>query len=258
MKGVVLAGGLGVRLNPLTKITNKHLLPIYDEPMIYYPIKSLVEAGITDIIIVCGGNHAGEFLRLLGNGAEFGLKHLNYTYQQSEGGIAEALGLCEHFVENDKMVVFLGDNIIGQSIKGFVKKFEKQKEGARILLKEVPDPRDYGVVRFGKNGEIEEIVEKPKRPPSNFAVVGIYMYDPLVFDIIKTLKPSARGELEITDVNNQYLKAGKLEYSILDGFWADAGASIEAYYQTISIVRDYKLGKLGKKEIPRTKWVVNR
>lgn len=247
MKGIVLAGGLGSRLNPLTKITNKHLLPVYDEPMIYYPIKSLLDAGITDIIIVCGGNHAGEFLRLLGNGAEFGLKHLNYTYQQNEGGIAEALGLCEHFVEDDKMVVFLGDNIIGQSLKGFVEEFEKQEGGARILLKEVPDPSDYGVVKFGANGEIVEIIEKPSRPPSNFAVVGIYMYDPWVFDIIKTLKPSPRGELEITDVNNLYLKAGKLKYSILDGFWADAGASIEAYYQTISIVREYKIGKSLKK-----------
>ena len=241
MKGVVLAGGLGTRLYPLTKITNKHLLPVYDEPMIYYPIKSLVEAGIEDIMIVCGGNHAGEFLRLLGNGKEFGLKHLNYTYQEREGGIAEALGLCEHFVDGDKVVVFLGDNIIGASLRDIVKEFENQGDGARILLKEVDDPTDYGVARFDEHGNLVEIIEKPKQPPSNYAVVGVYMYDPEVFDIIKTLKPSARGELEITDVNNAYLSRGKLQYSILEGFWADAGASIEAYYQTIKIVREYKL-----------------
>ncbi|HDG68409.1 MAG TPA: spore coat protein [candidate division Zixibacteria bacterium] len=241
MKGVVLAGGLGTRLHPLTKITNKHLLPVYDEPMIYYPIKALVEAGIEDIMIVCGGNHAGEFLRLLGNGREFGLKHLNYTYQEKEGGIAEALGLCEHFVDGDKVVVFLGDNIIGESLVDAVREFEKQDSGARILLKEVEDPRDYGVARFDEEGNIVEIIEKPKDPPSNYAVVGIYMYDSEVFDIIKTLKPSARGELEITDVNNAYLRKGKLKYSILQGFWADAGASIEAYYQTIRVVREFKL-----------------
>ena len=241
MKGVVLAGGLGTRLHPLTKITNKHLLPVYDEPMIYYPIKALVEAGIEDIMIVCGGNHAGEFLRLLGNGREFGLKHLNYTYQEKEGGIAEALGLCEHFVDGDKVVVFLGDNIIGESLVDAVREFEKQDSGARILLKEVEDPRDYGVARFDEEGNIVEIIEKPKDPPSNYAVVGIYMYDSEVFDIIKTLKPSARGELEITDVNNAYLRRGKLKYSILKGFWADAGASIEAYYQTIRVVREFKL-----------------
>jgi len=241
MKGVVLAGGLGTRLHPLTKITNKHLLPVYDEPMIYYPIKALVEAGIEDIMIVCGGNHAGEFLRLLGNGKEFGLKHLNYTYQEKEGGIAEALGLCEHFVDGDKVVVFLGDNIIGESLVDAVREFEKQDSGARILLKEVEDPRDYGVARFDEKGNIIEIIEKPEEPPSNYAVVGIYMYDSEVFDIIKTLEPSARGELEITDVNNAYLRKGKLKYSILQGFWADAGASIEAYYQTIRVVREFKL-----------------
>ena len=241
MKGVVLAGGLGTRLHPLTKITNKHLLPVYDEPMIYYPIKALVEAGIEDIMIVCGGNHAGEFLRLLGNGKEFGLKHLNYTYQEKEGGIAEALGLCEHFVDGDKVVVFLGDNIIGESLVDAVREFEKQESGARILLKEVEDPRDYGVARFDEEGNIVEIIEKPEEPPSNYAVVGIYMYDSEVFDIIKTLEPSARGELEITDVNNAYLRKGKLKYSILQGFWADAGASIEAYYQTIRVVREFKL-----------------
>ncbi len=243
MKGVILAGGLGTRLFPLTKITNKHLLPVYDEPMIYYPIKALVEAGIDDIMIVCGGNQAGEFLRLLGNGKEFGLKHLNYTYQEREGGIAEALGLCEHFVDGERVVVFLGDNIIGESITPAVKEFEKQDGGARILLKEVDDPTDYGVICFDENMNIVNIIEKPKVPPSHFAVVGIYMYDSDVFKIIENLKPSDRGELEITDVNNAYLRRGKLQYSILQGFWADAGASVEAYYQTIKIVRDFKLGK---------------
>ncbi|RKZ34912.1 spore coat protein [bacterium] len=240
MKGVILAGGLGTRLYPLTKITNKHLLPVYDEPMIYYPIKSLVEAGVDDIMIVCGGNHAGEFLRLLGNGREFGLKHLNYTYQEEEGGIAEALGLCEHFVDGEKVVVFLGDNIIEEKLTEAVEEFDQQKDGARIILKEVDDPTDYGVAKFDSNGEILEIIEKPKIPPSKYAVVGIYMYDPDVFDIIKRLEPSDRGELEITDVNNAYLHKGKLKYSILEGFWADAGASIEAYYQTVRIIREFK------------------
>ncbi len=240
MKGVILAGGLGTRLYPLTKITNKHLLPVYDVPMIYYPIYSLVEAGIDDIMIVCGGHHAGEFLRLLGNGEEFGLKHLNYTYQADEGGIAEALGLCEHFIDDDQVVVFLGDNIIGESLRDVINEFEKQKSGARILLKEVDDPTDYGVCKFNDGGEIVEIIEKPEIPPSKFAVVGIYMYDPQVFEIIKTLKPSDRNELEITDVNNTYLRQGNLKYSILNAFWADAGASIEAYYQTIRIAREFK------------------
>lgn len=241
MKGVILAGGLGTRLYPLTKITNKHLLPVYDEPMIYYPIKSLVETGIDDIMVVCGGNQAGEFLRLLGNGHEFGLKHLNYSYQKNEGGIAEALGLCKHFVDGDKVIVFLGDNIIGESLVKAAEEFRKQDGGARILLKEVDDPTDYGVVKFTAEGAIEEIIEKPKVPPSNFAVVGIYMYDSNVFDIIDTLEPSERNELEITDVNNAYLRIGKLKYSSLEGFWADAGASVEAYYQTIRIVRNFKL-----------------
>ncbi len=241
MKGVVLAGGLGTRLYPLTKITNKHLLPIYDEPMIYYPIKALVEAGIEDIMIVCGGNLAGEFLRLLGNGAEFGLKHLNYTYQEREGGIAEALGLCKHFVDGDKAVVFLGDNIIGESLASAVDEFARQDGGARILLREVEDPTDYGVAKFDEHNNIVEIIEKPEVPPSKFAVVGIYMYDSQVFDIIETLKPSNRGELEITDVNNAYLKMGKLHYSVLKDFWADAGASIEAYFDTIRIVREHKI-----------------
>ena len=223
MKGVVLAGGLGKRLYPLTKITNKHLLPVYNKPMIFYPIQTLVDAGIKDILIVTGGNSAGDFLRLLGNGKIFGLPHLNYTYQEGEGGIAAALSLAEHFSRGDKIVVILGDNIIEKSIKKEVEIFKRQKDGARILLKEVEHPERFGVVEFDKKGKIKKIIEKPEKAPSNFVVTGIYMYDSYVFEIIKKLKPSERGELEITDVNNRYLKKGKLTYGILDGWWTDAG-----------------------------------
>ena len=223
MKGVVLAGGLGKRLYPLTKITNKHLLPVYNKPMVFYPIQTLVDAGIKDILIVTGGNSAGDFLRLLGNGKIFGLPHLNYTYQEGEGGIAAALSLAEHFSRGDKIVVILGDNIIEKSIKKEVEIFKRQKDGARILLKEVKHPERFGVVEFDKKGKIKKIIEKPKKAPSNFVVTGIYMYDSYVFEIIKKLKPSKRGELEITDVNNRYLKKGKLTYGILDGWWTDAG-----------------------------------
>jgi glucose-1-phosphate thymidylyltransferase len=222
LKGVILAGGLGKRLFPLTKITNKHLLPVYNKPMIYYPIRTLVDAGITDILIVTGGQHAGEFLRLLGNGAEFGLKHINYTYQEGEGGIADALRLARHFADNDRIVVILGDNIIEKDIKRPVAEFMKQPKGARILLKKVDDPERFGVAEL-KLDKIISIEEKPKRPKSDYAVTGIYMYDNNVFDIIKTLKPSGRGELEITDVNNAYLKKGQLSYSMLDGWWTDSG-----------------------------------
>jgi len=235
MKGLVLAGGLGSRLNPLTKITNKHLLPVYDRPMIFYPIQTLVNAGIKDIMIVTGGNNAGDFLRLLGNGREFGLKHLNYTYQEREGGIAEALGLAEHFAEGERMVVVLGDNIIEWNIVDAVKEFKRQRSGAKIMIKKVKNPKDYGVAELeGKN--IVNIVEKPKKPKSNYAVLGIYMYDNEVFDIIKTLKPSRRGELEITDVNNAYIKRGDLTYSVLEGFWADCGASIDALLEANDFV----------------------
>ena len=222
LKGVILAGGLGKRLFPLTKITNKHLLHVYNKPMIYYPIRTLVDAGITDILIVTGGQHAGEFLRLLGNGAEFGLKHINYTYQEGEGGIADALRLARHFADNDRIVVILGDNIIEKDIKRPVAEFMKQPKGARILLKKVDDPERFGVAEL-KLDKIISIEEKPKRPKSDYAVTGIYMYDNNVFDIIKTLKPSGRGELEITDVNNAYLKKGQLSYSMLDGWWTDSG-----------------------------------
>ena len=240
MKGIVLAGGLGKRLYPLTKITNKHLLPVFSKPMIYYPIETLVEGGIKDILIVTGGNHAGEFLRLLGNGQQFGLKHINYAYQEGEGGIAEALGLAKHFADDDKIVVILGDNIIEKSIKKAVEDFKKQPKGAKILIKKVEDPQRFGVVEFSARGgslpgrqagvyggdkkrRVKKIAEKPKKPKSNYAVTGIYMYDNQVFDIIKKLKPSGRGELEITDVNNAYLDKGELTYSILKGYWTDSG-----------------------------------
>lgn len=222
IKGAILAGGLGTRLYPLTKITNKHLLPVYGKPMIYYPIQTLVDAGIKDILVVTGGVHAGEFLRLLGDGAEFGLNHINYTYQEGEGGIAEALRLARHFADNDRIIVILGDNIIEKSIKEAVEDFKKQPRGARILLKKVEDPGRFGVVEF-KGKKIVSIEEKPKNPKSDYAVTGIYMYDKQVFEIIKTLKPSRRGELEITDVNNAYIRKGELEYSMLDGWWTDSG-----------------------------------
>lgn len=222
MKGVILAGGLGTRLHPLTRVTNKHLLPVFDKPMIYYPLESLVKSGITEILIVTGGNKAGDFLQLLGNGADVGLKHLNYTYQKGEGGIAEALSLAEHWVGDDNVCVILGDNLFEKSIEPHVRAFEEQKAGARILLKEVDDPERFGVAVLSGDRVIE-IEEKPKRPRSNLAVVGVYFYDQHVFDIIKTLEPSGRGELEITDVNNAYIREGTLRASHLEGWWTDAG-----------------------------------
>jgi glucose-1-phosphate thymidylyltransferase len=222
MKGVILAGGLGTRLYPLTKVTNKHLLPVYDKPMIYYPIQTLINAGIDDILIVTGGNNAGDFLKLLGNGKEFGLKHINYTYQEGEGGIAEALRLAEFFASGEKVCVVLGDNIIEKNIRRAVKNFQKQKEGAKILLKKVPDPQRFGVPEL-KEDRIIRIEEKPKEPKSQYAVIGIYLYDNDVFNIIKTLKPSHRGELEITDVNNRYIEKGLMTWDILEGWWTDAG-----------------------------------
>jgi len=222
MKGVVLAGGLGSRLYPLTKVTNKHLLPVYNEPMIYYPIRILVNAGIEEILIVTGGNNAGDFLCLLENGKDFGLKHINYTYQQGEGGIAAALSLAEHFADRDKIAVVLGDNIIEGNIKAMADEFRQQKDGARILLKEVSDPQRFGVPVF-EGEKIVRVEEKPANPASNYAVIGIYMYDYRVFEFIKSLKPSERGELEITDVNNFYIKEGKMQWNVLDGWWSDAG-----------------------------------
>jgi glucose-1-phosphate thymidylyltransferase len=222
VKGVILAGGLGTRLFPLTKITNKHLLPVYDRPMIYYPIEAMVRAGIRDIMIVTGGRNSGDFLSLLGNGADFGLKHLNYTYQKGEGGIAEALGLAEHWVGGEQVCVVLGDNILERNIAKAVRDFEKQKKGGKILLKEVEDPQRFGVAEL-RGDRVVNIVEKPKSPVSNLAVIGIYMYDARVFEVIKTLEPSERGELEITDVNNWYIRDGSLSYEVLDGWWTDAG-----------------------------------
>ena len=236
MKGVVLAGGLGTRLDPLTRITNKHLLPIYDKPMIYYPIKTLVNAGITDILIVTGGQNAGDFLRLLGNGKEFGLKHINYTYQEGEGGIAQALELAEHFVEGEKLCVVLGDNIIEGNIIAAADAFRKQARGARVLLKSVPDAERFGVAEL--NGDrILGIQEKPKNPQSNYAVTGIYMYDPTVFEKIHTLEPSARGELEITDVNNLFIAEGTLTFSVLEGWWTDAG-TIDSLRRATNLVAE--------------------
>lgn len=222
MKGVVLAGGSGSRLRPLTAVTNKHLLPVFDQPMIYYPIQTLVNAGINDIMIVTGGNSAGDFLKLLGNGKAFGLQHLNYTYQEGEGGIAAALSLVEHFAGSESICVVLGDNIIQGNIRAAVDSYREQGVGAKILLKRVSDPQRFGVPQLdGKR--VVRIEEKPSQPKSEYAVIGIYMYDARVFEIIRTLKPSGRGELEITDVNNAYIERGKMTWDELEGWWSDAG-----------------------------------
>ena len=222
MKGVVLAGGLGTRLRPLTAVTNKHLLPVYNQPMIYYPIQTLVNAGINDIMVVTGGNSAGDFLRLLGNGKAFGLKHLNYAYQEGEGGIAEALSLVEHFAADAPVCVVLGDNIIERNILAAVNAYRKQDGGAKIILKQVPDPQRFGVPQLDGQRVIR-IEEKPAKPLSDYAVIGIYMYDAGVYDIIRSLKPSGRGELEITDVNNAYIARGAMTWEKLEGWWTDAG-----------------------------------
>lgn len=222
MKGIVLAGGKGTRLFPLTKVTNKHLLPVYDRPMIYYPIQTLTDAGIKEIMIVTGGNYAGDFLQLLANGKDFGLARLHYTYQEGEGGIADALRLAEHFAEGERICVILGDNILERPIRDAAQQFEEQERGARILLKEVEDAERFGVAEV-RDGRIVGIEEKPAAPKSHYAVTGIYFYDATVFEKIRALKPSARGELEITDVNNAYIREGSLRYSLLEGWWTDAG-----------------------------------
>jgi glucose-1-phosphate thymidylyltransferase len=222
VKGIVLAGGSGSRLFPLTKITNKHLLPIFDKPMVYFPIQTLVDAGITDIMLVTGGRNSGDFLRLLGNGKEFGLKHLNYTYQEGEGGIADALALAEHFADGDQVCVILGDNLIEGNIRQAVDEFKEQQRGARIFLKEVHDAQRFGVAELKEN-RIVSIEEKPQQPKSNLAVTGIYLYDGTVFDKCRELKPSHRNELEITDVNNAYVREGTMTFSVLSGWWTDAG-----------------------------------
>lgn len=234
MKGVILAGGTGSRLAPLTKVTNKHLLPVYNRPMIFYPIQALVNAGIRDILIVTGGQNAGEFLRLLGNGKDFGLKHINYTYQEGEGGIADALRLAKHFADQESICVILGDNLIEYNILAACQKFQKHGKGAHVILSEVSDPERFGVPVF-ENDRIVRIEEKPKVPKSRYAVIGIYMYDAKVFEYIGRLKPSRRGEYEITDVNNAYLADGELTHSILEGWWTDAG-TFESLWRATNLV----------------------
>jgi len=243
MKGVILAGGTGSRLHPLTKITNKHLLPVYDKPMIYYPLRTLVDAGITQILLVTGGRNSGDFLRLLANGKEFGLNHLNYTYQEGEGGIADALGLAEHFADGEKICVILGDNIIEKDIRHAVDDFRRQEHGAKILLKEVHDAQRFGVAEI-QDGRIVGIEEKPLHPKSNYAVTGIYLYDETVFDKVRHLVPSRRGELEITDVNNLYIREGTMTFSHLDGWWTDAG-TFESLLRATNLIANMRSGEAG-------------
>jgi glucose-1-phosphate thymidylyltransferase len=236
MKGIVLAGGIGSRLYPLTRVTNKHLLPVYDKPMIFYPLQTLVDAGIRDILIVTGGQNAGDFLRLLQNGKEFGLQQLSFAYQEGEGGIADALRLAEPWAKGDNICVVLGDNIIEGDIRDAAKSFRQQDKGAMVMLKEVPDPERFGVPVFD-NGRIVRIEEKPKKPLSSYAVIGIYFYDGTVFDRIRGLKPSGRGEYEITDINNSYLAEGTLRHTLLQGWWTDAG-TFESLWHASNMVRE--------------------
>ena len=246
LKGVILAGGSGTRLHPLTRITNKHLLPIYDRPMVNYAIEALVQAGVTDLMLVSGGTHAGEFLRLLGNGREFGISRLEYGYQEQPGGIAEALGLAEHFVGGERMIVMLADNVLERSFKPSVESFCKQEKGARVLLARESDPehlRHLGVPELDGYRRIVRIVEKPEDPPSDLVVTGVYFYDSDVFEVIAKLEPSKRGELEITDVNNWYVEQGEMEYDLIEGFWGDAGESIDAYYAVNDFVRQNGVNK---------------
>jgi len=243
LKGVVLAGGFGTRLLPMTRVINKHLLPVYDRPMVHYPIECLQLAGIDDVLLVTGGEHAGSFVELLGDGRELGLRELAYAYQKGAGGIAAALALAEDFAAGEPLVVVLGDNIIENPIGPMVQLYQNQLEqnagqGAHIILKEIPDAQRFGVARFESDGKLVEIIEKPTEPPSRMAVIGVYMYDARVFDIIRELKPSTRNELEITDVNNAYVKWGDLEYSILDGYWTDAG-TVESLHTAANMVRQY-------------------
>lgn len=237
MKGVILAGGTGSRLFPLTKVTNKHLLPVYDKPMIYYPLECMARAGISEVLLVTGGNNAGDFIRLLGNGHEFGLRNLQYTYQDGAGGIAQALGLAEDFADRQPICLILGDNILEYSIASAAKHFEKQKTGAKILLSPVDNPKAYGVAEMDQD-RVVRIVEKPTDPKSNLAVIGVYFYDAEVFDIVKTLKPSARNELEITDVNNHYITQNRMTADRLEGFWADAGENIDYYLRACNTIAE--------------------
>jgi glucose-1-phosphate thymidylyltransferase len=246
VKGVILAGGTGSRLHPLTQITNKHLLPIHDRPMVSFAIEALVRAGVTELMLVTGGTHAGEFLRLLGNGHEFGIDLLSYAYQERPGGIAEALGLAERFVGGDQVCVMLADNVFERTIKAAADNFAGQDDGARVVLAREPDVehlRHLGVPEIDGDGRVTRIVEKPISPPSEFAVTGVYFYGASVFEVIQTLEPSGRGELEITDVNNHYVGEGSLEYDIVDGFWGDAGESIDAYYAVNDFVRAHGANK---------------
>ncbi len=240
MKGVILAGGKGTRLHPLTRITNKHLLPIYDRPMVTYAIEALVKAGLAELMLVTGGTHAGEFFRLLGDGHEYGIDRLSYAYQEEEGGIAEALGLAERFVTDDRVCVMLADNVFERSIKIAVENFAAQEHGARIVLAREDDPehlKHLGVPELNGDGKVTRIVEKPLVPPSEFAVTGLYFYPADVFEVIPTLEPSGRGELEISDVNNHYIEQGTMDYDVVDGFWGDAGESIDVYYAVNDFVR---------------------
>jgi len=241
MKGIILAGGLGQRLHPLTKVTNKHLLPVYDRPMIHYPLQTLVDAGIHDIMVVTGGKSAGDFLRLLGNGKEFGLQHIHYGYQEGEGGIAAALQEAQFFAGEDELCIFLGDNIIQGSIRQARDAYEAQGGGARILLKEVSDPQRFGVPVL-EDGRVVRIDEKPDEPASSYAVTGIYFYDAHVWEILRTLVPSGRGELEITDVNNHYIREGRMEYDVLEGWWTDAG-TFESLLHANQLVAESRQGK---------------
>jgi glucose-1-phosphate thymidylyltransferase len=242
MKGVVLAGGLGTRLFPLTKVTNKHLLPVFNQPMIYYPIQTLINAGIDDIMIVTGGNSAGDFLRLLGNGKDFGLRHLNYAYQEGEGGIADALSLVEHFADDEPICVVLGDNIIEGNVRLASDRYRAQGGGAKILLKKVDDAQRFGVPEI-EGDRVVRIEEKPKEPKSDYAVIGIYFYDSTVFEVIKTLVPSDRGELEITDVNNYYIDRGEMTWAELDGWWTDAG-TFESLQRASNLVAETGANKI--------------
>lgn len=262
MKGIILAGGLGTRLLPMTRVTNKHLLPVYDRPMIYYPIQQMAHAGIEDILVVTGGNHAGDFLKLLRNGQEFGLKHLAYAYQDGEGGIAEALGLARHFADEGPVVVILGDNIFQHPLREAVDAYRADPVGAQILLKEVPDPERFGVARL-EGDRVVEIIEKPKDPPTRLAVTGCYFFDARVFDIIGGLEPSGRGELEITDVNNRYVAWGAMKHRVLDGWWTDAGtipslhraANLVAGEGANPVLAGYHVGRVSPhEEDPHAPW----
>ena len=237
MKGVILAGGTGSRLDPITRVTNKQLLPVYDKPMIFYPVETLVNAGVREILIVTSGSSAGDFMRLLGNGREFGIEHLGFTYQDGAGGIAEAIGLAEPFVGRDRMVVMLGDNIIGGSIRAPAEDFRRQREGAKVLLAKVDNPQAYGVAELDGD-RLVRFIEKPERPPSNLVVTGIYFYDGQAFDLIRSLERSTRGELEVTDLNNRYLELGQITYDIVDGYWADCGESIDHYLRACNLVAE--------------------